>query len=417
MPHDGRAEVAVGFFRRLMSRSHRPGSSSEPAAPAASPTHPSPVRILPFVGYGSAQTIRLQGRILEAVRITPGNLANTAWKNIGNFYRRLRAAALPGVDVNIRLGGIHAHSVTSEDGYFEVAAANSTGVAPGWHDVEIELPDLRDPQQGAVSASGQLLIPPDDARIGIISDLDDTVLKTHVVSRLRMLANVALRNARTRIPFAGVASFYRALQRGASGDEQNPLFYVSACPWDLFDLLMEFFRIQNIPLGPMLLQRYNLRTLLSFEERDAHKRAAIASLLDFYPHLSFILIGDSGERDPEIYSRIARRFPHRIRAIYIRDIAARRRHESSIRHMARELKALGIPLVLAQDSEAAAEHAAAEGLIGIDAVDAVRSRKRADARPEAFRSLPAIDSMLDSRADDGAADPQKTNPRRAADEA
>jgi phosphatidate phosphatase APP1 len=379
MSHDGWVEDSVGFFKRLMSRSHRSATSRESGLAVAAP-RPSAVRILPFIGYGSAETIRLQGRILEAVRLTPGNLANTAWKNIGNFYRRFRAAKHPGVRVNIRVGDLRAHCVTGAEGYFQMEGANSAQISSGWHDAEFEVPDIRDPHHGATTATGQLLIPSADARVGIISDLDDTVVKTHVVSRLRMLANVALRNARTRIPFAGVGAFYRALQQGRSGDEANPLFYVSACPWDLFDLLIEFFRIQKIPLGPMLLQRYNLKTLLSHEERDAHKRTSIASLLEFYPHLPFILIGDSGERDPEIYTRIARRFPHRIRAIYIRDIAARRRHESSIRHMARELKQFGIPLVLTQDSEAAAEHAAAVGLIPSEALDEVRSRKRVDAR-------------------------------------
>jgi phosphatidate phosphatase APP1 len=371
----------VGFFKRLTRRSHSSESSDSP--PAARAAHLTPaVRILPFVGYGSSESLRLQGRILEAVRVTPFDLANTAWKNIGNFYRRLRAAKHPGVDVTLRVGNFRMQTVTDAEGYFEVDAANTSGLGAGWHDVEFELPQPANLQQSAATASGRLLIPSEDARVGIISDLDDTVIKTHVVSRLRMLANVALRNARTRIPFAGVGAFYRALQRGMSGTEANPLFYVSACPWDLFDLLIEFFRIQKIPLGPMLLQRYRLRTLLSSKERDVHKRRAIASLLKFYPHLSFILIGDSGERDPEIYTRIARRFPQRIRAIYIRDIAARRRHESSIRHMAREMNELGIPLVLTQDSEAAARHAAAEGLIATESLGEVWSRKQVDNTPD-----------------------------------
>lgn len=372
----------MGFFKRLTRQSHSPEALSHSLHAASAAQNPSAVRILPFVGHGSSESLRLQGRILEAVRLTPFDLANTAWKNIGNFYRRLRAAKHPGVDVALRVGDFHTQTVTDAEGYFEVDAANTSGLGPGWHDVEFELPRLHDRPQGATTATGRLLIPSEQARIGIISDLDDTVIQTHVVSRLRMLANVALRNARTRIPFAGVGAFYRALQRGVSGTEANPLFYVSACPWHLYDFLIEFFRIQRIPLGPLLLQRYRLRTLLSFQERDAHKRSAITSLLRFYPHLSFILIGDSGERDPEIYTRIARRFPQRIRAIYIRDIAARRRHESSIRHMAREMDELGIPLVLTQDSEAAARHAAAEGLIATESLEDVWSRKQVDNTPD-----------------------------------
>ena len=35
-----------------------------------------------------------------------------------------------------------------------------------------------------------------------------------------------------------------------------------------------------------------------------------------------MLVGDTGERDPEIYAAIARRYPDRVRSIWLRDPVA-----------------------------------------------------------------------------------------------
>src|SRR5260370_17167370 len=114
-----------------------------------------------------------------------------------------------------------------------------------------------------------------------------------------MLMTIALSTARTRKPFQGVAAFYRALHAGL-----NPVFYVSKSPWNLYVPLVEYLEVQGLPEGPLFLRNLGLRM-----PRD-HKRTAIAALLQAYPALPFILIGDSGENDPALSPAIPRRFPN-----------------------------------------------------------------------------------------------------------
>ena len=142
-------------------------------------------------------------------------------------------------------------------------------------------------------------MPPSDAEFGVISDIDDTIIYSNVTRKLRMMVTLALSNAHTRKPFWGVAAFYRALHRG-----RNPFFYVSKSPWNLYVPLLEFLQRQQLPAGPLLLARF----WPGYEERSqgqgdrGHSR-----------HLSrrfrFILIGDSGEEDPEIYAPSSVVFP------------------------------------------------------------------------------------------------------------
>jgi phosphatidate phosphatase APP1 len=110
-----------------------------------------------------------------------------------------------------------------------------------------------------------------------------------------------------------------------------------------------------------------------------HKLGAIREILDVHPTLPFVLVGDSGQEDAEIYARIAREHPGRIHAIYIREVG-RAKHAGAVREIAVKMRALNVPMLLAPDTVAAAEHAAARGLISAAALPEIRQEKREDAR-------------------------------------
>jgi len=221
-------------------------------------------------------------------------------------------------------------------------------------------------------------VPPVTAKFGIISDLDDTVIVTNVTNRLKMFLTVGLLNEHTRMPFKGVAAFYKALQMGASGVENNPIFYVSSSPWNLYSPLTEFLRIQDIPLGALFLKDFGNHTVFSSSDHQSHKLSSIESILETYPHLPFVLIGDSGEQDPEIYREVVRKYPQRIRAIYIRSINTKAERLAAIDRLITEVSETGCQLVLAPDTVFAASHAAAEKLISIDALPLIREEKLED---------------------------------------
>jgi len=136
--------------------------------------------------------------------------------------------------------------------------------------------------------------------------------------------------------------------------------------------LLEYLEVQGLPIGPLLLRDVGLRM------NKNHKTEAIEAILRTYPKLKFLLIGDSGEQDPEIYSDIVRRFPKRIRAIYIRSVDPRAERLRAVEKLIEEVAKTGCQLVLAPDSEFAAAHAAAEGLIPASALADVRADKKAE---------------------------------------
>ncbi len=305
-----------------------------------------PVIILPYLGYGTARHLVVCGRVLEDEGFLPARDTDTRWRNLVQFFKRLESDEVPGARLRASHGSVVKEALTDAEGYFRIELAPAALQRGSWQEVGLEL--LGTP----VRAAARVLVPSRRAKFGVISDIDDTVVFSNVANKLKMLLTVALSNARTRKPFAGVAAFYRALHAGV-----NPVFYVSKSPWNLYAPLLEYLEVQGLPLGPLILRDFG------WKMAKAHKADAIAEILSTYPKLKFILIGDSGEQDPEIYSEIARRFPGRIRAIYIRSVNRRR------------IAAPAGQLVLAPDAETAAAHAAAEGLIQASELRAVRSEK------------------------------------------
>lgn len=339
---------------------------------------PVPVHIVPYRGFGTPERLMLRGRVLEDKQIGSPKEEDSWWRNLCNMYRRFDSDVIAGARLRATYHDDVQETVTDEEGYFEVTFHPASPPNPEtlWHDVHIELLDEIVPGQTDVSATGKILVPPVDAQIGIISDMDDTVLKTHATNLWRMAKLTFLNNARTRMPFEGVSAFYRALQRGPLGDGQNPIFYVSSSAWNIYDLLVDFLDLNRIPVGPLLLRDLGLaksqRQLFSHE----HKLLKIERILGTYPELPFVLIGDSGQDDPTIYRQAVLDFPGRIAAVYIRDIDPE--HRQSIEVIAEEIKAHGVDMLLVENTVVAAAHAAEKGWISPNDLPDIRKETDID---------------------------------------
>jgi phosphatidate phosphatase APP1 len=330
--------------------------------------------LMPYWGFGTGAELHLHGRVLRDPGFRAPEVADPRWRNLVGLYKMMQSDEVPHARVTARIGLQEHQAEADDEGYFRFDVAPSAPQAPGWHRVELELLDPRNPDGSVAEAIGEVLVPSPQARFGVISDIDDTVLFSHVRDRRRMLMLLVRGNAATRQPFHGVAPFYRALQCGdGTPGAPNPLFYVSSSPWNLYPLLTGFLQGQGIPRGPLLLKDFGDHTLFEHRDHGSHKLASIERILTAYPTLPFVLLGDSGEQDPEIYARVVRDFPERIRAIYIRCVDPSPARLAEIDRLIAAVRTCGTQLVLAPDSAFAAAHAAAEGLIDPAALAEIRA--------------------------------------------
>lgn len=163
--------------------------------------------------------------------------------------------------------------------------------------------------------------------VSIISDVDDTIKHSNVPNRRDLFRNTF---TRIFVPIAGMPELYQACaQAGAS------FHFVSGSPWQLYEPLSEFMRDEGYPAGSFHLKRFRIRDSarkIRPSPQKAHKRAAIEPILAAFPQRKFVLIGDSGEHDPEIYASFLRERPEQIAGIFIRAVREETRDAERLRN-------------------------------------------------------------------------------------
>ncbi len=342
--------------------------------------------LVPYIGYGNDRRVLVQGRAVEERDISASSPDDSYWRNLLNTYRRIERDPLPHAHVRVRLGNDEHEIVADNEGFFrEWIERKAPPTAKGWEQGALQLLAPLRADQPDVHATYSVRRPSASASFAVISDLDDTVIQSRIANFLQAVRTISLGNARTRLPFPGVAAFYRALARGGDGARENPIFYVSSSPWNIYDVIVEFLELQRIPAGPICLRDWDISVdALAPGRLHRHKEPLITEILDTYPTLPFILIGDTSQQDPEIYADIARRYGSRILAIYIRNVKAHPERSAAIQVLAEEVLAAGSSLLLADDTAAAARHAAEHGWITSAAVpDVERATSEDEDRPDA----------------------------------
>ena len=340
-----------------------------------------PFEVLAYRGFGTATSAYVYGRAQENRDVGPGDPSHSTLDNLLNTYRRAQSHPLAFADFAVTFGSSSVTLKADDEGFFttRVDWAVPLGTGTDWHTYQVDLLAPSRPGLDRPRKAGEILIPPSSARFGVISDIDDTVIQSRVSNFLEAARTVMLGNAHTRLPFPGVAAFYQALRNGAEGNEQNPIFYVSSSPWNIYDVITEFMELRKVPRGPVLLRDWDISFgALSSARHFDHKGRLIRTIMQMYPDLPFILLGDTSQHDPEIYRQIVQEFPGRVRAIYIRDVTRDANRSAAVQRLAEELRSSGATLVLAEDTVGAATHAVEQGWISADALPAIREEKQED---------------------------------------
>lgn len=335
-----------------------------------------PVVVTVFRGYRSTTKLFVQARVLEddGVRVTE---SDRRLRNVANALRTFESDEVPGARVFFDYRGQTFERVADAEGYCYVHADVEGEASPEpWDDIDAEL--LGVPVGRRVDErtfTGEVADLSREARYAVVTDIDDTLLKTHVTSLLkwRALWHTLFDNAHTRVAFEGAAELYRALNYGPEGErDDNPVFYLSRSPWNLYGMLESFLDRRGFPRGPIFLRDVGIGYSAPGSEAG-HKAATLLRLIGDFPGLQFVLIGDSGERDADIYLSVAAKHPERIAAIVIRNVRDNANARRIDALFSAESSSQAPPGFLVRDSAEAAERLAELGLLNPDQVSQVRA--------------------------------------------
>ncbi|MEO8352383.1 MAG: phosphatase domain-containing protein [Chthoniobacteraceae bacterium] len=350
-----------------------------------------PLAICAYRGFATGHRILVSGRVFANRPVTGATETDGTWRNLVSTWQRWNSVEVPGARVILTHGEAEVAVTCGGDGFYRASLPfeDVRATSLEWLNVEARTTGWRGE---IVTAVHPVLVPGAAAEFGVISDLDDTVIHTGITNLFLAAKLTFLGNARTRKPLEGVAELYRAFRNGRAGGPVNPIFYISSSAWNLYDLLSDFLALNEIPAGPLILRDFTVELAIIFHRRDhRHKLERTLEVMAAFPHLPFVLVGDSGQQDAELYAEAATLRPSQIKAIYIRDIdpdSATARDENVDRMIA-IARAAGVPMLLAPDSHAMARHAVSIGLIpAAEIEDVAASVERDRHRPtEAEQAL------------------------------
>lgn len=337
-----------------------------------------PMRVQPFYGYRTATHIHLTAR---ALRSKPSRFDSSTL--IGGFRTMLReyiSHEVGGVEVTLTFTTgdgrvVRGTEITDGEGFARFAVpfgdAYDLPMATGWERATLNWDGVPD-RYDAGESHAHILVPGRSAGIGIISDIDDTILETGITGGFRAISRnwrrVMAQMPSQRAIVPGATDFYGALGGGpvSAGEtvdpdpkthvpkaRPRPIFYVSSSPWNLFNYLVAFKRSRGMPLGPIALRDWGLnRDTFGSGSHGAHKTDAIRRIVSGYPDLKFALVGDDTQRDLIAFGEIVSEMPERIAAVFIRRIAEDL--PNSEEQAAQKLiEAAGVPFWMGEDYGAA----------------------------------------------------------------
>lgn len=318
-----------------------------------------PLKIQPYYGFGSEYYVFIKGRVLEEEGIREKQENGSTLQHLKNTYKRYESDEIPNIKISAEFAGKRQEMHTDKEGFFEFEFRFEEPVDYQKHGKKIKLRLLETKTHGDdKKAEGRIFVPDKNAEFGIISDIDDTVLISRMTNFLAKLKLMLLKDSSERSPFPGIAAFLRALRKGHDDKGYNPVFFVSGSEWNLFDLLINFFQYHDIPEGPLFLKDKGTRSGEGdFKAAESeYKLVKIRHILETFPEMKFICIGDSGQEDPEIYQKVQEEFPDQIMGIYIRDVTSPDR-DKEVHRIKEAVEEKGVEMLLIEDTLSAAEHA------------------------------------------------------------
>ncbi|KAA9393181.1 DUF2183 domain-containing protein [Kocuria coralli] len=304
-----------------------------------------------FDGYGSTTRVRILGRAL--LKTTGPEDPTDEDESSIRGWRSFTSLPITFAHVDVNLGGKDFRLVADKGGVIDADLAIS--LEPGVHEAHLRT-------EGSSWATSKVTVVEDGQRIGVVSDVDDTVMVTALPRPMLAAWNSFVLNEHARAPTPGMAVLMERLSRRYTG---APFIYLSTGAWNVAPTLRRFLSRNAYPSGSLLLTDWGPTTDRWFRSGARHKVENLEHLAQNFPDIKWILIGDDGQHDPQIYGGFAQRYPEHVAAVVIRNLSTAEAVLASGQFLAEDGPRIpeGIPLIEANDGATISEKLSEAGLL------------------------------------------------------
>jgi phosphatidate phosphatase APP1 len=315
-----------------------------------------------YRGYANEQELIVMGHVFRPTSKEDYDFHKKNLKNASSIIRLFRQRTVSNTEVYLEHENKRIFTKTLDDGYFKFCIPlQQESNTYGWIDYKVSVP-----YKNKFITVKDSYIRPYEGDFGFISDIDDTFLVSHTENPFKKMWVLLFKNINARKVFGDVVTHYQALSSAGRNNknEQNAFFYVSSSEWNLYQYIIEFTEIHELPRAVLLLKdiKTHLRELF-FTGRGSHnhKFEKIKHILEFYPNLKYTLLGDDSQHDPVLYENICKIFPVNVIAVYIRQTGKTKKHKTQ--KILDNIATLGVAVCYFKESNEAIAHSKEIGLV------------------------------------------------------
>ncbi|WP_375426150.1 App1 family protein [uncultured Friedmanniella sp.] len=260
--------------------------------------------VIPYTGYGSTTWIRLLGRVL----LTRGDQQPDVEPTGARGWRSFTSVPVEDAQVTVLVEGRSYEVRADHSGIVDTVLAVELG--PGWHEISLS-------SEGSEPVTSEVFVVDPTTRVGLVSDIDDTVMVTALPRPLLAAWHTFVVNEHARSTTPGMPVLYERLTSHFSG---VPVVYLSTGAWNVAPTLTRFLSRNLYPPGPLLLTDWGPTADRWFRSGQEHKRGNLERLAEEFPDVRWLLVGDDGQHDPMIYGEFLNRHPDQVLAVCIRQL-------------------------------------------------------------------------------------------------
>lgn len=270
------------------------------------------VTVVPYTGYGSTGWVRVLGRVLLTRQLKPGTRrarkAERRYESVRGWRSFTSVPVGEGV-VRVNIEGTEYEVDADRGGVIDVTLP--VQLDPGWHTISMST-------ENSEPVEAPVFIVDPASTFGVICDVDDTVMVTALPRPLLAAWNTFVLDEHARRPTPGMAVMLDRLMRDHPG---SPTIYLSTGAWNVAPTLTRFLSRNLYPSGPLLLTDWGPTHDRFFRSGVQHKRESLQRLARDFPHIKWLLIGDDGQHDEDIYGEFAAHHPDSVSCIAIRQLS------------------------------------------------------------------------------------------------
>ena len=314
-----------------------------------------------YRGYANEQELIVMGHVFKPTSIEEYNFQKKNLKNATSVIKMFQMKTQANADVYLKHNNSKIHTKTLIDGYLKFCVPLDQNANYGWIDYEVSIV-----YKNKTITTQDSYIRPHKGNLGVISDIDDTFLVSHTLNPFKKLYVLLFKNVNKRKIYDDVVAHYQALSTAGreNKEEFNAFFYVSSSEWNLYRFITKFTEIHQLPKAVLLLK--DIKTSLADffitgRGNHNHKFDKIKHILEFYPNLEYVLLGDDSQHDPFLYEAICKIFPVTVKAVYIRQTGNYKKEK--VTAVMKNLETLDVSICYFKNSSEAIEHSKSIGII------------------------------------------------------